>query len=469
MNERLIKLPTDQLLQKFGAGEHKPGSGSAAALQGMLSAKLLLTVIGLTTHEKRRQYYQDWLPELNQASTEIQSRIFPLLEKIFEDDSIQFDKTIKLRKARDSERNIDKRRELSEEALEELKIATETPVQIANLCIELAKFGTLVFDHGFRSARGDAGVAQNGAVAAVAGCISIINLNLLSFENSAWKEQVQKSVDRISFEYDKLLEETVRTSQALKEEVSAGNEFHKDIEALLNSIENESRLTNISIEETAKGVQNLLWKHRKIIWKRRELKSPIEALSAVKALESVLKFECFKDDTLGSYHSENGTFEIAGIIDPANRTVRISKAFSKETQNFTTAHELAHALFHKGATLHRDRPMDGSGSINVKDRREQQADKFAAYFLLPEKQVKNVFRELFGSDRFIIDDESVFALTSGNVRSFRSKIGDLRDLTRLIAAAGYFSGRSFTPLAEIFQVSVETMAIRLEELNLVMY
>jgi formiminotetrahydrofolate cyclodeaminase len=31
-------------LMKFGAGNHKPGSGSAAAFQGMVSAKLISTV-----------------------------------------------------------------------------------------------------------------------------------------------------------------------------------------------------------------------------------------------------------------------------------------------------------------------------------------------------------------------------------------------------------------------------------------
>jgi hypothetical protein len=35
MTHSLSKLPIDELLQKFGAGGHKPGSGSAAALLGL--------------------------------------------------------------------------------------------------------------------------------------------------------------------------------------------------------------------------------------------------------------------------------------------------------------------------------------------------------------------------------------------------------------------------------------------------
>jgi hypothetical protein len=37
MTEKLTEIATGKLLEKFGAGDHKPGSGSASALQGMLS------------------------------------------------------------------------------------------------------------------------------------------------------------------------------------------------------------------------------------------------------------------------------------------------------------------------------------------------------------------------------------------------------------------------------------------------
>ena len=48
-----LELPAAELLEKFGKGSHVPGSGSAAAFQGMLSAQLILTVISLTLDKKR--------------------------------------------------------------------------------------------------------------------------------------------------------------------------------------------------------------------------------------------------------------------------------------------------------------------------------------------------------------------------------------------------------------------------------
>ncbi len=40
----LLEKPTTELLDAFGAGNASPGSGSAAALMGLLAVKLLITV-----------------------------------------------------------------------------------------------------------------------------------------------------------------------------------------------------------------------------------------------------------------------------------------------------------------------------------------------------------------------------------------------------------------------------------------
>jgi formiminotetrahydrofolate cyclodeaminase len=178
---QLLNISSEELLEKFGAGNHKPGSGSAAAFQGMIAAKLLVTVISLTNEEKRRGSYSKYLPKLLKIDKEIQSRIFPELTRLFNLDSVQFDKTIKLRKKRDLEEDLYKKNLLGRQALEELKVAIEIPLEIAGLNIELAEFSEYVFDNGFQSARGDSHVALSGAISGLAGCLSIIQLNLLSF------------------------------------------------------------------------------------------------------------------------------------------------------------------------------------------------------------------------------------------------------------------------------------------------
>ena len=45
MPQELIALPLGQVLDEFGRGNHIPGSGSAAALMGLLAAQLTLNIL----------------------------------------------------------------------------------------------------------------------------------------------------------------------------------------------------------------------------------------------------------------------------------------------------------------------------------------------------------------------------------------------------------------------------------------
>lgn len=155
MKINLLEITTDELLEKFGAGKHKPGSGSAAALQGMISSKLLTTVISLTNMPKRQKRYQKVLPVLLEMDSKIRNNIFPELTRLFQEDAIQFDKAITTRTARDKEEDVIKSNLLGIKALEELKLSIEIPIEITKLCIELSEISDYVFDNAFQGARGD--------------------------------------------------------------------------------------------------------------------------------------------------------------------------------------------------------------------------------------------------------------------------------------------------------------------------
>jgi len=71
MNQQsLMELRTHQLLDKFGAGGHKPGSGSAAALMGLLSGKLTVTVGRLTLSRPEYQSAHSQVKHLNSQIAE---------------------------------------------------------------------------------------------------------------------------------------------------------------------------------------------------------------------------------------------------------------------------------------------------------------------------------------------------------------------------------------------------------------
>lgn len=216
MAQELIRLPTDQLLSKFGAGGHKPGSGSAAALLGLVACKLIQTVISLTSG---RDQYQGVAAQLTLANQDILGDIEPVLMAAVQEDSEQFGRVIQARLDRDAETDAARKRQLSEKALLELRAATVIPIRIAETCLVLAEKALLVFDLGFKSARGDSGVAISSALAGASGCISIIYLNLTSFRGGEWATEIRKKADGLSQRVQDLQLQLVERIDRLQQEV----------------------------------------------------------------------------------------------------------------------------------------------------------------------------------------------------------------------------------------------------------
>lgn len=262
MDDHLLDLPANKLLAKFGAGEHKPGSGSAAAYQGLLSASLICTVITLTLEPRRREIYKDWIDDLEIAKNDIEDRISPQLEYLFEEDSSQFDKAINLRKERDNEKDIVKRQRLSEEALEALIPATEMPIEIAKLCEKLARYALLICKVGFKSARGDSGVALSSAVSAIGGCLSIIDLNLLSFTPNNWTKNIGDQVNQLRRRYDELSIEIEENLNSLRNEVNQSVEFFEQIGIFKDKHSAGSISSDEEIEDLVRRLQLTIWKWR---------------------------------------------------------------------------------------------------------------------------------------------------------------------------------------------------------------
>jgi len=464
--EHLLGLKTEDLFEKFGVGGHKPGSGSAAALVGMLASKLIQTVIKLTTDSKHRLKYAEWLSTLEKIDADISSRIYPRLKELFQKDSEQFDKVIRLRITRDEETNDGEKQLLKERLQIQLKLSTEIPLEIAKLCCELSHYSVSVFDHGYQSARGDSNVALFTSASAINGCLSVVDLNLLSLRWDNWKEAICLQRNQIAEDLDNISLMAVARYESLKEEMEANKSMQENLEQLRSELPTNGIMSHAQIEQFVKGIQNLIWKHRSILWKNDTSITPKQILLPDIIFKKVMQYEYKEVRTLGQDLVLGQVYDLAGITNTATKTVTISKLFSREVQNFTAAHELGHALLHTDTILHRDRALDGSSPSNVRDQKEIQADKFAAFFLMPEKQVVSSFQRIFQTNRLNIDAQTVVWLNQGTVGSFRAKCKDLRGFSRVIAEAEFFKGNSFNSLSKEYRVSVEAMAIRLEELRL---
>lgn len=222
------------------------------------------------------------------------------------------------------------------------------------------------------------------------------------------------------------------------------------------------------IEKMATRFQRLIWEKRNQIWSSDSPSNPIKILNPEKALNSIgYSFDVI--DSLGQYSNEGELVEVAGTIDRELKKVQVSRQVALNVRNFTAAHELGHAILHEANGLHRDRPLDGSAMKVLRNPIEAEADKFASCFLMPEKLVRKTFRGLFLTECFILNDESLFALALNKGKELKQKCKSARDLAKVLASAEHYDGVHFDSLANQFHVSVEAMAIRLEELALFKY
>ncbi len=216
--------------------------------------------------------------------------------------------------------------------------------------------------------------------------------------------------------------------------------------------------------EAARHLQGVIWRNRESIWPDGVPEDPVAMLDPQIAIRSI-GFNFYMEETLGQFVFEGKRHEVAGSIDRDWNTIRLSRQLPFVTQRFTAAHELGHALMHEQTGLHRDRPLDGS-STAPRSKIEVEADQFASCYLMPENLVKSRFSNIFGTEKFVLDDTTQFFLENGGV-NVNEKCTSLRSLARVLSSIQSYNGRHFDSLAKQFHVSIEAMAIRLEELGLI--
>lgn len=218
------------------------------------------------------------------------------------------------------------------------------------------------------------------------------------------------------------------------------------------------------LEGAVRDIHKQIWTTKKAHNLNQKPIDPIALLDPTIALK-MLNYEVIVHGALGQIESsDRSVTNVAGIIDRVGRKVFLSSGLPPVSRRFTAAHELGHAVLHDGLGMHRDRPLDGAQS--QRDPIENEADRFAALFLMPEKLMRRVFASMFGHPPFFLDEERYFALSPSMPRQ-GWKPRTRRELARVLSSASRYNGVSFTSIADRFGVSTEAMAIRLEQLRLV--
>lgn len=197
-----LKLPTNELLDKFGEGSHVPGSGSAAAFSGMLGVELIKTVCKLTISREEDKYVKV-RREISIVLEQVEQSKIELI-KLFQEDAECFSQVSIYRNQRDQAKEDGNKKEADRIARLEndlMKEATEIPLKIARVCLSLIDYGFLIFDKGFQSARGDSGVAISNLLSAISGSLFVTLLNIKTRRTSQWIEKLREEAEVIGQSY----------------------------------------------------------------------------------------------------------------------------------------------------------------------------------------------------------------------------------------------------------------------------
>lgn len=223
-----LELKTSELLDAFGKGNHIPGSGSAAALSALISIELMKTVLQLSL--SKDGYKGKW-EEFNFILNTIIEDFKPKLIDLFNRDSKEFHKVSYLRRLRDKAEIGSKDREkYRREAVEQLRVATDIPIEVCEISFKLLNYGLPLLDNGFRGAKGDSGVAISNLLSAISGSLFVIFLNLKTFKDSKWKEEkMNKAVD-LAKQYSEIQKKSFAKVIEMYNESNGDNESQLSID-----------------------------------------------------------------------------------------------------------------------------------------------------------------------------------------------------------------------------------------------
>jgi len=221
---------------------------------------------------------------------------------------------------------------------------------------------------------------------------------------------------------------------------------------------------NVEIEEEAKRLRRQIYEKRRDYWPDREPHA-FEMIDPEIGAH-VLGVKLHYAPNL-SFAIPDRKYETAGILLRPRKMIAVATRFGPEVARFTAAHEVGHWLLHPKEKLHRDFPIKGL-EREAPNPLEREADRFAAFFLMPSHFVKKMFERMFLTDLFVFNDATAYHLRPYDVPALLYPEKDSMIRERALASAKSFNGVHFEKsLAGLFQVSVATMAIRIKELGLV--
>ena len=154
---------------------------------------------------------------------------------------------------------------------------------------------------------------------------------------------------------------------------------------------------------------------------------------------------------------------VAGQLDLEEESILVSEERGLAVARFTGAHELGHFLYHReDVKWHWEREFDPKTT----DPQEQEANHFAAKFLMPEGLLVPQLTQSFGQPPIQVDENWLCFLLGDQIDPDPGVL----DLEYALAGSRRDADRrQIIPLHQQFKVSKKAMAIRLQEVGALVY
>jgi len=191
-----------------------PGGGSVSALVACFGVAMTAMVSGLTLGKEK---YKDVQPEARDI-LEASKAFLARLQELVEADIVEFDNFMAAYRL---PRGTDAEKQAREKAIQTaLKGATDTPMEIAGVCLEILRLTDRLSTIGIKMAISDAGVAALVAEAALEGVLLSVEINTPLIHDREYVLRIIREKEQMTAEAKTLREAILAV---VRDRIGAGN------------------------------------------------------------------------------------------------------------------------------------------------------------------------------------------------------------------------------------------------------
>lgn len=192
MTPSLVDLTVTEFIDRLASETPLPGGGSAAALAGAQGAALAAMVARLTVGRPRYAEHEAAMVAIRDAADALRTRLLALVDA----DARTY---LKVMVAYQMPKETGPQAACRAETIRaELRHATETQLEVADLCLQALELAAAAAAHGNRNAASDAAVGALVAHAGLQGATRNVHTNLALIRDADYNEVIGCRVDEIA-------------------------------------------------------------------------------------------------------------------------------------------------------------------------------------------------------------------------------------------------------------------------------